>query len=266
MHVALPTSHSSHPFTLPTPLLFTGLAHLVKVSSRKRIFLTGYYHHGVAPDNSWSKQGDKSQKRVIIGTCYTNHSNGLIDTNCASIQGCFLWGCEECDGEDIRIWTRSIIDSSLEQSLHTYQHKLPSRTAAVWLVLLQSCIPLGHAHSYLKSSVQLPSTSVPSSLQCSRQSGHGCEQLFYPSWDVCVCIYMCSTLNQLKPYKLLLTPVLPCVQPPLPHVYLSCFLQRLVQLLYLMVQTQDGHMEHQVSFELLQCTSWEYDQCYRQVV
>ena len=65
---------------------------LVEIGGRKWCGLAGYYDDGVAPDNGGSKEGDKSQERVIVRTCYSNHTNWLIDTNCAPIQSRLLWG------------------------------------------------------------------------------------------------------------------------------------------------------------------------------
>ena len=68
---------------------------LVEIGGRKGCGLAGYYDDGVAPDNGGSKEGDKSQERVIVRTCYSNHTNWLIYTNCAPIQSRLLWGRRE---------------------------------------------------------------------------------------------------------------------------------------------------------------------------
>ena len=65
-------------------------SNLVEVCGGQRVLLTGDNHYGVAPDNSRREEGDKCQQRIVIGTSDPNHTNGLIDTNCASVESGLL--------------------------------------------------------------------------------------------------------------------------------------------------------------------------------
>ena len=64
--------------------------HLVQVRSRQGVCLTRYDDNGVSSDYSWREERYEGQKRVVVGTGYSNHTHWFINADCAAIECCFL--------------------------------------------------------------------------------------------------------------------------------------------------------------------------------